>query len=182
MELPILTKLKREIAELQRGLAVYREIMAADARSFAAPGWQCTEASLAAIDTAGLVYHSDTRGSAPYLPVAGGRRFRTPEIPTTWSTLDEVFGRVGTDARTLNNFYRAQLRPALNVHTIHAEVEGMRHRDLFEALLDVLLPEVEFVRLIDVAEQLPPDSLPPGRVVARPIAGRAGTVATQETG
>jgi len=167
-------------AELQRGLAVYREIMGADARSFAAPGWQCTEASLVAIEAAGLRYHSDTRGTAPYLPVAGGRRFRTPEIPTTWPTLDEVFGRVGSDAGTLNDFYRGQLQPRLNVHTIHAEVEGMRHRDLFAALLDALLPAVRFVRLVDVAEQLSLDALPRGRVVARPIAGRAGTVATQE--
>lgn len=167
-------------AELRRGLAVYREIMGADARSFAAPGWQCSEASLAAIDAAGLCYHSDTRGTGPYCPVAGGRRFRTPEIPTTWPTLDEVYGQIASDPGMLIDFYRAQLRPALNVHTIHAEVEGMRHRTLFEALLDALLPGVEFVRLIDVAEKLHLDTLPVGRIVARPIAGRAGTVATQE--
>ena len=123
-------------AELRRGLAVFAELTGTPATAFAAPGWQCTANSLAAIDAAGLRYHSCTRGRAPYRPVAGGRVFATPEIPTTWPTLDEVYGRVGTDAPTLNAFYRAQVQPGLNVHTIHAEVEGMSLRPLFEALLD----------------------------------------------
>jgi hypothetical protein len=75
--------------------------------------------------------------------------------------------------------YLEQLRPGLNVHTIHAEVEGLRHLPLFEALLDALRDRVSFVRLIDVADQLDSAALPAHRVVAAPIAGRAGTVATQ---
>ena len=167
-------------AEFRRGIVVLREILGSEPRSFAAPGWQCSEASLAVIDAAGLLYHSDTRGSAPYLPVWEGRRFRTPEIPTTWPTLDEAYGREGTEASTLNRFYRGCLRPGLNVHTIHAEVEGMRHLDLFAALLDDLRGTVELVRLIDVAGRLDPAALPNAAVAPRPIAGRAGTVATQE--
>lgn len=169
-------------AEFQRGLRVFEEIMGRPAESFAAPGWQCTAHSLAAIDAAGLAYHSCTRGAAPYRPIAGGREFRTIEIPTTWPTLDETYGLVGVDAATLNAFFLARLRPGLNVHTIHAEAEGLQLLPLFEALLDALPPRVQVVRLIDVARQLEADHLPLCRVVDAPIEGRAGTVATQEPG
>jgi peptidoglycan/xylan/chitin deacetylase (PgdA/CDA1 family) len=166
-------------AELRRGLAVFAELTGTPATAFAAPGWQCTANSLAAIDTAGLRYHSCTRGRAPYRPEAGGRVFATPEIPTTWPTLDEVYGRVGTDAAMLNAFYRAQVQPGLNVHTIHAEVEGMSLRPLFEALLDALRGHVEFVRLIDVAGALDRAALPRCPVGNGTVEGRAGTVAVQ---
>lgn len=167
-------------AELQRGLDVFRDLMQAPPRAFAAPGWQCTVNSLAAIDAAGLRYHSCTRGTAPYRPVAGGRTFSTAEIPTTWPTVDEAYGVISTDAAVLTRYYVEQLRPGLNVHTVHAEVEGLRHLPLFEALLDAVRERVAFARLIDVAERLDAAQLPAHGVVAAPIAGRSGTVATQE--
>jgi hypothetical protein len=134
---------------------------------------------LAAIDAADLSYHSCTRGSCPYRPVADGRHFRTIEIPTTWPTLDEIYGVQETDPAALTRFYVDQIRPGLNVHTVHAEVEGLRHLPLFETLLDALRDRVALVRLIDVAERLDTTCLPACAVVAAPIAGRAGTVATQ---
>lgn len=167
-------------AELRRGLEVFARLTGRPATAFAAPGWQCTAHSLAAIEAAGLRYHSCTRGVAPYRPRAGGRVFATPELPTTWPTLDEVYGRVGRDAAALDAFYLAQIRPGLNVHTVHAEVEGMALRPLFESLLDALRGRVEFVRLIDVAARLDPQALPVCAIAHRTVAGRAGTVAVQE--
>ncbi len=76
-------------------------------------------------------------------------------------------------------FYLAQIRSGLNVHTIHAEVEGMSLRPLFEALLDALRGRVEFVRLIDVAGGLDAAALPECPVSNGTIEGRAGTVAVQ---
>ena len=166
-------------AELRRGLAVFAALTGQPATAFAAPGWQCTANSLAAIDDAGLRYHSCTRGHAPYRPTAGGRVFATPEIPTTWPTLDEVYGGVGTDIPELTSFYLAAVRPGLNVHTIHAEVEGMSLRPYFEALLDRLRDGVEFVRLADVAAGLDPAALPVCAVANGTTEGRAGTVALQ---
>ena len=156
--------------------------MGTAAASFAAPGWQCSLHSLTAIDDASLRYHSCTRGKAPYRPRAGGQTFRTIEIPTTWPTLDESYGVAGTDAAVLTAFYAGQVRPGLNVHTIHAEVEGFHHQPLFERLLDTLRERVDFVRLIDVAERLDAARVPACAVADRPIAGRAGTVATQLVG
>ena len=166
-------------AELQRGLDVFAALFGRPAQAFAAPGWQCTAHSLAAIETAGLRYHSCTRGRAPYRPHAAGRTFATPEIPTTWPTLDETYGRVGTTPQAVTGYYAAQLQPGLNVHTIHAEAEGLSLLPHFEALLDALLGRVEFVRLIDVAARLDAAALPVCAVVNGTTEGRAGTVATQ---
>lgn len=169
-------------AELRRGLAVFAELTGRPAAAFAAPGWQCTANSLAAIDAAGLRYHSCTRGRGPYRPRAGGRVFATPEIPTTWPTLDEVYGRAGTDAAALTAYYLDRIRPGLNVHTIHAEVEGLSLRPLFESLLDALRERVELVRLIDVAGGLDAAALPVCAVADGTVEGRAGTVAVQGAG
>ncbi len=166
-------------AELRRGLETFAEVCGHPADAFAAPGWQCTAHSLAAIDAAALRYHSCTRGRTPYRPMAEGRIFATPEIPTTWPTLDETYGRVGTDPVALANYYAEQVRPGLNVHTIHTEAEGLALLPHFEALLDRLAGTVEFVRVIDVANSLDAPALPVCGVRAGTIEGRAGTVALQ---
>jgi peptidoglycan/xylan/chitin deacetylase (PgdA/CDA1 family) len=165
-------------AEIERGRAAFRDVLGVEARAFGAPGWQCTAASFAAEDGANFTYHSDTRGFAPFIPELGGRRFRTLDIPTTTPTLDETYNRVGTTPRELTAFYRQRLHPGLNVHTVHAEMEGMPHLPILRDFLDAVRNEVQCTRLIDVAEQL--GSAPVGRVVIGPIAGRAGTVAWQE--
>lgn len=166
-------------AEFRRGCNVLSEILGHPPRSFAAPGWQCTTHSLACVDEAQLLYHSDTRGNAPYRPRAGGRVFETPEIPTTWLTLDETYGEIATDRAQLIRYYLDRVRPGLNVHTIHTEVEGMPHLDLFSELLAALTDRVEFVRLDHEAARLEADRLPVCDVEPRPITGRHGTVATQ---
>lgn len=165
-------------AEIERGRAAFRDVLGVAPRAFGAPGWQCTPTSFAAEDGADLTYHSDTRGFTPFIPEMGGRRFRTLEIPTTTPTLDETYGRVGTTARELTAFYRPQLHPGLNVHTVHAEMEGMPHLPILRDLLEAVRDQVRFTRLIDVAEQR--HAVGVGRVIVGPIAGRAGTVAWQE--
>lgn len=164
-------------AEIDRGRAAFTEILGAPPRAFGAPGWQCTPASFASEDAVGLAYHSDTRGTAPYIPEMGGQRFRTLEIPTTLPTLDEAYGRAGTTPHALTEFYLRQLRPGLNVYTAHAEMEGVRQLPIARHLLGTLRSQLRVLRLIDVAEQL--RAAPVGRVVSGPIEGRAGSVAWQ---
>ena len=165
-------------AELDRARATFTEILGTPPKAFGAPGWQCTPASFACEDEAGLAYHTDTRGVAPFVPEMDGRRFRTMDIPTTLPTLDEVYGREGTTPAELTTFYLRQLRPGLNVYTAHAEMEGIRQLPHLRDFLGALQGHVTFLRLIDVAERL--DTAPVARVVPGPIAGRAGTVAWQE--
>ncbi len=164
--------------EIERAQNVLSDILGTPAGAFAAPGWQCTADSFACEDSAGFRYHSDTRGTAPFLPAIDGAEFHTPEIPTTLPTLDECYGRCGTEAAELSAYYAGLLHGGLNVHTIHAEMEGMRYHHLFVDLLERLRGEVEYVRLIDEASRLD-TALPRCQVRALPIAGRSGTVACQ---
>jgi undecaprenyl phosphate-alpha-L-ara4FN deformylase len=163
-------------AEIDRARAAFVEVLGTAPRAFGAPGWQCTAASLACEDRSGLQYHSDTRGVSPFLPQMDGERFRTLEIPTTLPTLDETYGRVGTQPEELAAFYRSQLRPGWNVYTAHAEMEGIRQLAHLRRFLETA--DAPVFRLTDIATQL--GDVPVARVVPGPIAGRAGTVAWQE--
>jgi hypothetical protein len=113
-----------------------------------------------------------------------GQTYLTLQIPTTLPTLDEVLGLDGMQGERVNDFFLSQLRSdRLNVHTIHAEVEGRAQLDLFASLLQHLeVQGVAYVKLCDVAKALlhqGPDDLPRAAIQLRPIPGRAGEVACQ---
>ena len=166
--------------EVRRATAVLREILGEAPHGFAAPGWRCTPASLAAVDVAGFAYRSDTRGTSPYRPAANGHVFALPEIPTTLPTLDELYGRPHRRPIELAGQYRDLVRPGvLNVHTIHAEIEGGPHLGTLDVLLTRLRDAVRFVRLRDAAAALDPATLPVCQVREGRIAGRAMPVALQ---
>ncbi len=169
------------IAEIARARAVYREALGVDPRGFGAPGWRCTAASLAAVDDAGFAYRSDTRGTAPYRPAVNGRVFRVAELPTTLPTLDETYGVVGRDPIVLADDLVRRLRPGtLNVHTIHAELEGGAHRDVLDAFLARTGADVRFVRLCDEADALDVAALPICEVRDGTVPGRPLPVAVQQ--
>lgn len=168
--------------EVGEAFEAYRAIFSVPARSFAAPGWRTNATALAVLDETGLLYRSDTRGSAPYRCVVEGRTIRTPEIPTTLPTLDEVIGRSDlSDGDSLLRFYLDQFREdALNVHTIHAETEGMGQLETFSRLVRVLKERgARFVRLDEIAARLSTAELPVCEVVRKTLPGRAGWIAAQ---
>lgn len=170
--------------EIERAIASYVKTLKISPQSFAAPGWQATDASLAVQDRQGFLYCSDTRGVFPFLPRMHGQTFQTLQIPTTLPTLDEVLGLDGMQGERVNDVFLSQLRSdRLNVHTIHAEVEGRTQLDLFASLLKHLeVQGVAYVKLCDVAKALlhqGPDDLPRAAIQPRPIPGRAGEVACQ---
>lgn len=170
--------------EIERAIASYVKTLKISPQSFAAPGWQATDASLAVQDRQGFLYCSDTRGVFPFLPRMQGQTFQTLQIPTTLPTLDEVLGLDGMQGEQVNDVLLSQLRSdRLNVHTIHAEVEGRTQLDLFASLLKHLeVQGVAYVKLCDVAKALlhqRPDDLPRAAIQPRPIPGRAGEVACQ---
>lgn len=157
-----------------------RGILGYEPPGFAAPGWRCTAASLAAVEAAGFAYRSDTRGVSPYRPAIGGRVFVAPEIPTTFPTLDELYGRPHRRPVEIADRYRDFVRRgALNVHTIHAEIEGGAHLGTLDVLLTRLRGSVRFVRLCDEAAVLARTALPVCTVREGRIAGRAMPVALQ---
>jgi len=169
-------------AELNDAFEAYRSIMAESPRAFAAPGWRTNAVALRALDEMGLNYRSDTRGRTPFRCMVDGRVLSTPEIPSTLPTLDEVLGRAELrDNAALLRFYLDQFKPdQLNVHTIHAETEGMGQLENFAALVEALKERgARFVRMDAVASALNRAELPVCPVVRAEVPGRAGWVAAQ---
>ena len=168
--------------ELGDAFEAYRAILGEAPRSFAAPGWRTNDAALVALDAMALDYRSDTRGSAPYRCIVEARVLATPEIPTTLPTLDEVMGRRELpDDGAVRDFYLSLCKPdALNVHTIHAETEGMGQLEGFTALVRALKERgAEFVQLREVAARLDRKNLPVCEVIRTTLPGRAGWISSQ---
>jgi undecaprenyl phosphate-alpha-L-ara4FN deformylase len=167
--------------ELLDAVEVYRAIMHDQPHSFAAPGWRTNAAAQRLLDTLGLRYQSNTRGTVPYRMELDGAVMQTPEIPTTLPTLDEVLGRDGLHGEdAIAPFYLTRVSAAaLNVHTVHAETEGMGYLNAFALLIDRLKAAgATFVRLDEAASALP-GQLPICSLTRRELPGRAGWIAAQ---
>ena len=169
--------------EFAAARAEFRRIFGSEAPTAGAAGWQSNARSREVYDEAGLLYASDTRGGAPFLPRLDGRVFRTLEIPSTLPTFDELLGRPEyPDDRIVPHYLSLMRGDTVNVLTIHAEIEGMGKRALFRALLRACADRgVQFVRLDEVARALLADraALPVRDQVLASVDGRSGLVATQ---
>lgn len=161
----------------------FRRIFGTEAVTAGAAGWQANAHSRDAYDRAGLLYASDTRGETPFFARLEGRTFATLEIPSTLPTLDELLGRPEYPTPRLVPHLLSLLRPnTLNVYTLHAEIEGMGRRAIFQNFLAALRQsDVAVVSLEQAARELlarratiPVCALLPGL-----IDGRSGHVATQ---
>ncbi|MBR0070615.1 MAG: 4-deoxy-4-formamido-L-arabinose-phosphoundecaprenol deformylase, partial [Synergistaceae bacterium] len=130
-----LPKLTREIIrnEFHKSMELYEKIAGERAKSCAAPGWQVTCDSLRVQDELDFDYCSDVRGYAPFMPELDGVTFRTPQVPSTLPTMDEVLGLVPQEK--LNDYYMKLLHEGLNVHTIHTEMEGGMMSEVFREFL-----------------------------------------------
>jgi undecaprenyl phosphate-alpha-L-ara4FN deformylase len=123
-------------------------------------------------------YHSDCRGTGIFRPVVDGA-VTTPQIPATLPTYDELIGSNGITDENFNGVILDQLRPRqLNVLTIHAEVEGIAKRTLFEAFLtEAVQRNIRFVPLGDLLPQI--DQIPAGRIEQGSVHGRDGNFCVQ---
>jgi hypothetical protein len=163
--------------------AEFMRLFGTDASTAGAAGWQSNAISREVYDEANLLYASDTRGGAPFFPRINGKVFRTLEIPSTLPTFDELMGRPEYPDEKIVPHYLSLLRDdAVNVLTIHAEIEGMGRRELFRALLAACRARgIDFIRLDDYAKQLLANraAIPVRDQVQAEIDGRSGFVATQ---
>jgi undecaprenyl phosphate-alpha-L-ara4FN deformylase len=168
--------------EVGRAAELFEKILGRRPDCFAAPGWQCTAASLRATDRLGVRYRSDTRGMGPYLPRAGSYESDVPELPTTLPTLDEILGRFGTEVEPLTSQYEGWIRDdALNVHTVHTEVEGAAHLAQLDCLLGRVRDRMRICTLAEaLEEQKPVANWPRATVAPGELPGRGGKVALQE--
>ena len=181
----LLTMTREEVArELAQAQEIFRENLGWAARSFAAPGWQCSAAHRAVLAEGGFLYSSDTRGSAPYFPRFGEKINPLLEIPTSLPTLDELLGFNGCDPQDFTELVLNRLQKINfpQVLTVHAEVEGGPLRQDFAVLLDRCRDQgVEFFRLESWARELlaAREKIPAARVIQGRLPGRAGTVSCQ---
>lgn len=161
----------------------FERIFGHRARASAAPGWHATAVSLAVQERYGLHYASNTRGGAPFFPVAAGRRFGTLEIPTTLPTWDEMYNAPALrDERAFIDFYRDAVR-GTEVHSIHTEVEATALLPLFDRQLDAWRADgVRFVTMEELAtEALAARERIPVRSLTRiTVDGRGGLVTGSE--
>jgi undecaprenyl phosphate-alpha-L-ara4FN deformylase len=169
-------------AEVDDGFEVYRAIFGIDARCFAAPGWRTSRDALMALKRKRIGYHSDTRGSSPYRASIDGVLMDVPEIPTTLPTLDEIMGtREVPDGAAAVTYYRDRAdEGTVNVHTIHAETEGLGQLTTFSMIIDEWKKSgADFVQLGQIAQRTPCEQLPVCKVIRKALPGRAGWISAQ---
>ncbi|MEO6874182.1 MAG: 4-deoxy-4-formamido-L-arabinose-phosphoundecaprenol deformylase [Opitutaceae bacterium] len=163
--------------------AEYLRVFGEEARTAGAAGWQSNGRSRQAYDEAGLLYASDTREGSPFFPRVDGQVFKTLEIPSTLPTFDELMGRPEYPDEMIVPHFMSLLRADQpNIFTLHAEIEGMGRRTLFQQLLAACQQAgVEFIRMDDLARELLAnrETIPVRDQVMGTIDGRSGVVATQ---
>jgi undecaprenyl phosphate-alpha-L-ara4FN deformylase len=165
--------------EFDQARTLFEKIFKYPARTTAAPGWTVTTDSLEIQDSMGLTHCSDARGSFPFFPIMNGQRFNTLQIPTTWPTMDELLGENGITLDNINDQYLLILKPWLNVHTIHAELEGNALCSTFIELLKRLAARnVRFLTITEAADEYGADA-PTCELKMGYIKGRAMPVAMQ---
>ena len=166
-------------SQFQSAQEEFFRIFGVAARTAAAPGWQCSPESLQVYDEAALLYASDVRGSGTFLPIMGGREFKTPQAATDLPTLDELLGRTEYPVDGITPHYLKLLRQETDhVHTIHAELEGLAYLELFEELLKKATEQgVEFYSLEQEALRLDRTKLLRREMSMGPVDGRSGLLA-----
>ena len=160
------TQREMELA-CERFEAVFGEIPG----TWGAAGWQ-TNVHAARFQER-FAYASDTRGSGPFLPVWNGQVVGCPQVPTTLPTFDEV---IGLHDDVVQHVLGMTQRPADHVFTAHAELEGGKLLQMFDALLAGW--KKQGYELVST-DQIPLGRLPRHEVVYGEVPGRSGRLALQ---
>jgi len=148
-----------------------------------AAGWQMNDYVPGLEKALGFRYASDTRGSAPFLPITPQGVAAVPQLPTTLPTLDELIGRPDLEGEDpVEHLLRLTGAAAGRdqVFTLHAELEGGAYLASFERLLRAWRERgFELGDLAGYAARLHFPSLPPGRIAPGSVPGRSGLLAVQ---
>lgn len=169
--------------EFDRAITTFAEVLGAPPRSHASAGWQINAHVLGLEQEYGLDFASDTRGGEPFYPTLGGVDGECLQLPTTLPTFDELIGVDGRDAggAAAEVLRLTRLAPgAAHVFTLHAELEGLRLRPQFAALVQSWLADgCELIALRDVAARTDRRTAARHRVQFAEIPGRSGLLAVQ---
>jgi undecaprenyl phosphate-alpha-L-ara4FN deformylase len=147
-----------------------------------AAGWQMNAFVPALERQLGFRYASDTRGSAPFLPLEADGTFGPPQLPTTLPTLDELIGLDGIGVEQVHTLLleRTRVRCPHHVYTLHAELEGMKLLPVFRRLVQGWQGQgYELVSLRKLLAGLDVAGLPGAVVRSGYVPGRSGLLAVQ---
>lgn len=144
----------------------------------AAPGWRCSEEALIIKDRFNFVYNSDCRGDSVFMPVVNDVRLKTPQIPLSMPTYDELLGSNGvTNSNYNERLLEFASEDGMNLLTIHAEAEGGICAEMFDQFLTICKERnIEIV----LPSTLLTDDLPNGAIEQGEIPGREGKLAIQK--
>jgi len=169
-------QLHRQIA---LGVATLGDILGQRVDCSAVAGWRADERTVQAKEAFGFRYNSDCRGNSLFRPRLADGSPGTPQVPVDLPTFDEVVGP-NLPAESFNDFIMRRFRPqALNVYTVHAEVEGILMANAFRQLLaDARQGGIHFRPL---GQLLPADpaTLPLGDLRRGTLEGREGWLGVQ---
>lgn len=168
------------VEQIRQGVDTLADIIGKPVDCSAAAGWRADERVVEAKERFSFRYNSDCRGTALFRPRLDDGRIGAPQIPVDLPTFDEVVGPQ-VSAAGFNDFILQRFRKgALNVYTIHAEVEGILMADMFRQLLGrARQDDIQFQPL---GRLLPdnPASLPVARLVRGELVGREGWLGVQQ--
>lgn len=171
------------LREMERATQRFAEVFGAMPGLHGAAGWQFNEAAAVAEQALGFAFASDTRGTHPFLPVAAdGTVLGPPQFPTTLPTLDELIGvdRVTVDNVHLHLLARTEQVEQDQVYTLHAELEGMKLRPVFERLLEGWRAQGHtLVSLAALQMSQRSNVLPKHRIEFGCVPGRSGLLTVQ---
>lgn len=168
------------VEQIRQGVDTLADIIGKPVDCSAAAGWRADERIVEAKERFGFRYNSDCRGTALFRPRLDDGRIGAPQIPVDLPTFDEVVGPQ-VSAAGFNDFILQRFRKdALNVYTIHAEVEGILMADMFRQLLG--RARQDDIQFHPLGRLLPdnPASLPVARLVRGELAGREGWLGVQQ--
>ncbi len=172
-------------AEREMRLATERhtEVFGTPPRLHGAAGWQFNPAAAKAETALGITFASDSRGTHPFVPVGDdGKVLGPPQYPTTLPTLDEL---IGTGDITVDNVHERLLALTAGttqdqVYTLHAELEGMKLRPVFERLLAGWRAQGHsLVAVGALHDESATATLPRHRLEQGTVPGRSGLLAVQ---
>jgi len=187
-------------AEMERAQNRYCDIFKAPSLTHGAAGWQMNKHALRLTQEMGFAYCSDGRAlfgngageGQPHFPVWKAEIINCPQLPTTLPTLDELIGLGGVTEANVHEHLLALTaadpapivastpKTCAHVFTLHAELEGMRLKPVFEKLLAGWREQgYELVATETLHSHLDRAHLPYFHAVQGTVAGRSGTLLLQ---
>ncbi len=134
----------------------WNEIFLTPPKVAGTPGWQLSQAWLDFSENNNFLYRSDSRGNDYGFPTFNGKQYKTLQIPTTLPTYDETIGKNGIDNSNYNELILGKIKEnQLNVISIHAEVEGIACKEMFEDfIIKALRENIKIVPLVQIYEMV----------------------------